>query len=116
MSDPRKFVHQPCVDLFRSSGSNGRLRQFPNFPRQVNSFRSNECICDRSEYEPSVNDGVTSPAQKRRVQRFLGLASRLVCMEVRQRMWNVHHRGARVVGCRTATVSAEAVSQIHEPR
>ena len=30
---------------------------------------SNECICDKSGHESSVNNGVTIPARKRRIQR-----------------------------------------------
>ena len=121
MSDLRKFVHGfptlcLCVsrvlgvwNLFGSSGSKGRLRQFPNLPRQLKSFRRRTSVLVSKSDCTLGHRCCHEFCQERRVQRFLRLASRLVCMGLRQRMWSMH-REVRVVGCTTATASTDQPS------
>ena len=107
----------PWWILFGSSGSSRRLRQFSNLRRQLKSLRSRTSV---SVTGLTVNHRSTLvsrvlPKTKSSTLPRTGIPSR-VCLGFRQCEWRMHRRGARVVGCRTATASTGAVSQILEPR
>ena len=93
-----------------------RLRQFPNLPRQLKSFRCSTSVSVTSLYmELSVSSGVASPVK---IEAFNASDWHLVsCVRgFVSAMWSMHHHETRFVRCRTAAASTEAVSQIHEPR
>ena len=72
------------------------LRQFPNIPRQLKSFR-------RSEHDRSVSSGITSSVQNEEFDASSDWHLVSFVWGVRQRVWGKLHWRARDVVCRTAT-------------